>query len=180
MFVLCTCTCAYSVLGVQNNHCNSVSLHDWWLIWSFHFRNKGLVPILKKNYGVRRNNWDSVKSHSSCNSFCTISCKFSIWAFWDSWGADKKSYSEVWAQNKLIHFGQWQISSHLVWPHQLFLDPALHSYAVPVCSGSTKLYDSRLHWYQTKQALDFGYSRSAANITIWPIFHKLSKSYCGA
>ena len=23
------CTCAYSVLGVHNSHCNSGSLHDW-------------------------------------------------------------------------------------------------------------------------------------------------------
>ena len=27
----------------------SGSLHDWWLIWSFHFRNKWLLPIFEKN-----------------------------------------------------------------------------------------------------------------------------------
>ena len=46
MFVLCTC--AYSVLGVCNNHCNSGSLHDWQLFWSFHFRIKAWCQYFKK------------------------------------------------------------------------------------------------------------------------------------
>ena len=44
MFV--PCACAHYELLACNNHCNSGSLNDWGL-WKFHFRNKGLVPILK-------------------------------------------------------------------------------------------------------------------------------------